>query len=729
MQRLLPKLDATSVQIALKSCLAIVLYLTIALQLDWKTSYGMILCVVLQTPALGATFKKGIQYVAATLSGAIVGLALIALFAHDRGVFILAAALLVTFSTYRQQMSRNSYAWLIFSVTFILVSFFSTNAFDYSFQIALMRASTICLAAVIVFLVHGILWPIQAGKKFERQLHGFVEGCRSLLSLMNQALAGGEPDPDALKKAGTAQVNALAALRGTLEAAAIDTERFRQNHAGYEWLVDQLHNLLLAILVVRESIESGRDDQPGRPLITAPENLRTMLDEIEGDMQELVHELARPRDGTVSPRVSAGEAAAHVDQPGTLDTAFAAMLVGSLRDLARQVSNVRATLAGVEDPGQVPPPRPAPPRETFSLTSVKLRKAAAGGLVILLLGWFFIQTQWPMGLSLGMVFAAIAIGFSAMIPLVLIGRQLLLSLVIGAAIGAPLYFGIMPRISEYQQLIPWIVVAFFPLMYLIDSQPRKTMQYLFAAIFVAALPSIDESRQSYSFSDFSNMWFGFAGGFAGAVAVYGLFSSLVPEREFRNQVRSFFAGCGRFATGFRERALGTTAETTIVSTGLERLQPVLKHLQMWSSQINYKRVPGNDRHKTQALIESIEHLALRLPAAERVGQPSAEALDEPLRKLFGRFYDACAESFQLIANSLAALQPVPELPDTRSLVSEIESRGDNLRRSAAGDEDASASALRLMGTTARLGSLADAIHDCRDKTNALDWEAWNRNYL
>ena len=97
-----------------------------------------------------------------------------------------------------------------------------------------------------------------------------------------QALAGGEPDPDALKKAGTDQVNALAALRGTLEAAAIDTERFRQNHAGYEWLVDQLHNLLLAILVVRESIESGRDDQPGRPLITAPENLRTMLDEIEG---------------------------------------------------------------------------------------------------------------------------------------------------------------------------------------------------------------------------------------------------------------------------------------------------------------------------------------------------------------------------------------------------------------------------------------------------------------
>ena len=36
-----------------------------------------------------------------------------------------------------------------------------------------------------------------------------------------------------------------------------------------------------------------------------------------------------------------------------------------------------------------------------------------------------------------------------------------------------------------------------------------------------------------------------------------------------------------------------------------------------------------------------------------------------MRKLLGRFYDACVESFQLITNSLAALKPIPDLPDTR----------------------------------------------------------------
>ncbi len=103
----------------------------------------------------------------------------------------------------------------------------------------------------------------------------------------------------------------------------------------------------------------------------------------------------------------------------------------------------------------------------------------------------------------------------------------------------------------------------------------------------------------------------------------------------------------------------------------------------------------------------------------------AESLREPLNRL----YDACVESFQLIASSLADLKPVPALPDTGSLVREIESRGGDLRRTAGGDHDIEASALRVMGVAAHLHSLANAIHDCRDKANALNWEAWNRNYF
>ena len=44
-------------------------------------------------------------------------------------------------------------------------------------------------------------------------------------------------------------------------------------------------------------------------------------------------------------------------------------------------------------------------------------------------------------------------------------------------------------------------------------------------------------------------------------------------------------------------------------------------------------------------------------------------------------------------------------------------------------DEESQSYLRFMSATSQLRSLLDAIHDCRDKANALDWEAWNRNYF
>jgi uncharacterized protein Yka (UPF0111/DUF47 family) len=150
---------------------------------------------------------------------------------------------------------------------------------------------------------------------------------------------------------------------------------------------------------------------------------------------------------------------------------------------------------------------------------------------------------------------------------------------------------------------------------------------------------------------------------------------------------------------------------------------------MWSSAIDYTRVPGCDRQATQALIDSIEHAALRLDATEHARQQSVEALDEPLRKLLGRFYDSCVESFQLIASSLADLKRIPDLPDTRSLVREIEDQSDDLRRSAAGDNDILTSVQGVMRVTAHMNLLSDELNHCRDKVNALDWKGWNRNYF
>jgi uncharacterized membrane protein YccC len=730
MNGLLTRLDTTRLVIALKTCLAIILAFAITLQLDWKPSFMAILIVVLQTDALGATLKKGLLYIAGTLGGAITAMTMVGLFAHDRALFILGMALLAGFGVYRLQRSPYPYAWLIFLVTSALVGWLSAQSTSDTFGLAVMRTSTVCLGVIVAYSVHGILWPINAGKMFERQLHEFLEGCRELLSFTRHAAAGEEPDAAAGRKTATAQVKIIAALRNSLDAAGGDTARFKRFHAGYLELIVQLRELLLAIIAVHDGIAGRIGGKAGQSQTPGSNDLRAELQAVEGQMEALISDLGRPRDGTSMAREPDTLAGPVVGKPGTIDTAYDAMIAGEVNVIASRLKQARALLARVEAPGQEPAPPPSPPHVPFSLTDVKFKKALSGGLVILLMAAFFILTQWPMGLSLGMVFGTLAVGFGAMLPLTMVRRQLLLSLVIAPAIAAPLYFGIMPRIDQYQELIPWLCIAFLPLLYMQTSPNPKTMiLMIFSSVFLIVLLSLDEESQSYSFSSFLTMWLGFCGGFAISLAIFGLFSSVVPEREFWKQVRSFFAGCGEFMQGLEESAPGTPAEAAIISSSAQRWQGTLKQLQTWSSAINYKRVAGNGRQQTQALIESVEYLALRLASLARVRQQTVDTLNESQHKLLGRINDACIESLQLISNSLAAQQPIPDLPDTSSLVREVESRGDDLRQAAANTVEARATVLHFMSATAQLRSLTDAIHDCRDKANALDWEAWNRNYF
>jgi uncharacterized membrane protein YccC len=731
MAALLPKLDTTRLQIALKTCLSLILALAITFQLDWKPSFMAILMCVLQTQAVGATFKKGLLYIAGTLSGAIAGVAMIGMFAHDRRAFIVGMALLTGFGLYRLQGSRYAYAWLISLVTLALVGWLAAQNPAEAFDIAVMRASTICLGVIISFSVHGLLWPIKAGDAFERQLRGFLVNCRGLISQVARAPADDKADLAANRKDETAQVNAIAALEGSLEAATGDTERFRRFESGYRQLLHQLRNLVLAIIALRVDItahaDADADTEARRSLPTDSGRLRALLQTLDGNMEKLIGDLASPRDGTVQLDDANPALPPDRDRIGAVDTAYAAMIDDRIRDIAAQAETVRRSLSTVEQPHQHSAPVSAPPRTPFSLTSVRFRKAAVGGSLVVVTTSFFILTQWPGGLSLGMIFATLAIGFSAMFPIMVVSRPMLYSLVISAAVAAPLYFGVMPRISQFEQLIPWLCLAFLPLLYLqTNRNPNTMLLALFSSIFCIVLLSLDEENQSYSFSTFFNFWIGLAGGFTVPILLFAILNTLVPERAFSQQVCGFFSGCGQFIRKLKKNPSQTPERAVIVATASTEWQGQLKQLQMWSGMMNYARVPANSRDNTQALVASIERVALRLAAA---AYSRRKPILEPLRQQYYRLLDACVESCEVIAKALAGHEPVPELPEIGGQVRNIRSKVDEVRRSTIGDDEVQVSLLRVLSVTAHMRLLADELNDCRDKANALDWKAWDRNWF
>ena len=92
-------------------------------------------------------------------------------------------------------------------------------------------------------------------------------------------------------------------------------------------------------------------------------------------------------------------------------------------------------------------------------------------------------------------------------------------------------------------------------------------------------------------------------------------------------------------------------------------------------------------------------------------------------------HDSCVESCEIIANALTSREPVPELPEIGGQVHHLESKLDEFRRSATGDQEVQTSVLRVLSVTTHMHLLVGELNDCRDKANALDWKAWQQNWL
>jgi len=507
-----------------------------------------------------------------------------------------------------------------------------------------------------------------------------------------------------------------------------DTARFKQFHSRYLGLISHLRELLLAILAVQTQINKPPTVSHAQGTGAIDAHLESSLTSLRDRLNAFIHKLDLPRDG------SAGNNDCEPPLPATavnIETADNVLITAQLQVLAGQITKLQTLLGRVEDPAWTPSPQlTSAAHVPFSLTGEKFRKAVGGSLLMLLLGWFFINTQWPMGLQLSMVFASIALGLSAMLPMVIIARQLLHSLIIGGLVAAPLYLWIMPGISQYLQLIPWLCIVFVPILYKMATSPPPAMiRYLFTGIFVLALLSLDEEQQSYAFSSFVNMWLGLVGGFGCTIALLALFSTVVPERAFSAQVHSFFSNCGQFMQRIKHSAPGTPEGTGIINTSLQHWHGTLKQLQMWSSVVDYKRVPGRDPQQVQALISSIEYLVLLLTSAVHIREQASATLDESVRKQLAQAYDACIRSLQLIADALAQQRAIPDLPellDSKSLFSEVENRGIERYQAAPAEREGQAA---LLLATSQLCAWIEAIHDCKNKANAIDWEAWNRSHL
>jgi uncharacterized membrane protein YccC len=166
--------NATAVKFAIKTTLAMMLALYVALWLNLDRPYwALISAAFLQIrPMSGMVVEKGICQLGGTLIGAVAGIAIMALFAQARVPALVVLTGWIMWCTYVGSLWRNNYTYgcLMAAVTAMLIVVISSGSPPAAiFDIAVARLSELGLGAVCAMLVSSLLWPSYVGTHLATQ--------------------------------------------------------------------------------------------------------------------------------------------------------------------------------------------------------------------------------------------------------------------------------------------------------------------------------------------------------------------------------------------------------------------------------------------------------------------------------------------------------------------------------------------------------------------------------
>jgi uncharacterized membrane protein YccC len=732
-------LDPVSTQIALKTAVGLVIAQTVALWMDWSPTGATLAVLMLQQTYFGRTLARSILRMIGALIGSVVGLFVMHLLVQERALFILVVALLIGGVIYMQQGSRHPYAWLFCGFSIMLLTFGSASQPEGAFATAVAWVSGNALGITIVLIMHGVLWPHTGEGQFDTQLRTLLQDSARLFALKVSGPLQGRPIPREIGRIESGLIRAMPQLRLALQIAGRETGRVAALRPDYELLIQEAQALVTLVITLGESLKICAASPTVMAAIGQSGAVHELAATLEAEVQGLVDDLELDRIGTQVERGAAALArvraltddlfeSLRARPHDAMDVAVLAAALAKTIELASRVAAMRETLALRAQPGGTEIARQqlralAPGPVYLGLASDRWRKAAAASLAVGASALLWIATNWPAPGKM-ILFAFMPTALGALIPQFPM-KALLKSLIYGPAVAAVLYFGIMPSQADMWQLAPFLILALFPCAYFINSaNPSTSINGMLSGIWVLELIDLSQG-QVYPFSGFAENLVGIVGGVLVAAIVISLLLAPIPEQRFRAHVRGFFAICGETARQVAAFAPGDPRAETSLRAGRSRMAEQLRTCHMWWEQLDHDRFSDEERQRAAFLMAAMRSLTFRQDALERA-RPELPA-DGAARQLSGseeELHRLRILAYRKFEQAAARCEPAPA-PDVAALVGPYQTWLDAVRdvreRRDAHAEELVRAILVSMGLHQ---ALAQAISDCHDRFNALDWQTW-----
>ncbi|MCX5477442.1 FUSC family protein [Kaistia geumhonensis] len=433
----------------------------------WAATTAAIVC----QPSFGASLQKGRFRIIGTLTGALVMVALLGLFAQQRDLLILGLALFCGFCGFAAVALQGfaAYAAALAGITATIIFTDTLSDPTDAFFLSLIRVSEIGIgigAATFVMLVTD---PGLAG----RQLSGLLARIADQMAAGFVASMASEAETDAMRAARREIVHSLAPLNAAIGAAVSGSARCHARRGN----LHAAREALVASLVSWRTIGhhpgriSGDDTAATRAALgrlLAPLGAGSVARDPAGIRAASRHVLAELR---------AMEGGAAID----------ALLRGAARDLATFL--VLAADALLMLRGQSADPQPARrPRLVIDDPLFGLLAAFRAFAAVLAVSAFAIASGWSNG--------GFAIVFTAVATLIFVARDDLapalawdnaLGTSLMAVVAGALYFGLLPALTTFPALLVVLFLLFAALGFM---QAGTWHPIVFLAMSISALPML-----------------------------------------------------------------------------------------------------------------------------------------------------------------------------------------------------------------------------------------------
>lgn len=676
---------------ALKTALAVIIAMGIAMKLNWEKPYWTGITVfIIFLPYVGAAFEKSMLRIAGTLFAGVTAYLLTGWFEQDQFMMSLSLFLILGVLGYGAQGNTYPYFFVLGGITLCIIVGTTIVSPNELWHLVLYRTLEVILGVVVALSVNSLIFPQKASNALRHKVSSVLGDCRGLAELACKHYLDEAPLQENLSDQERAISAKFPLLMPLFQSAQRDCSQLVHHAHAMEEIIREMRQCFVAAQTALCAAQAETERRFFREMET---ETRAHVEALLADMKQLGEDLcanqaARRLQRSHDTREALRRKVITLRADGVSYTYeindvtnFYALLgnLDSLQDAMIRLAQADRTLYVATEASALPK-RVTEHSRQWRLDQARVRHGIKVGLASIIALYAYLWLDWPSGVTAFLTCAIVmqvSTSASNQKSMLRLGGCLL-----GGLFGFFTLGFLEPHfVTYYGYMVPlFFIFAFFSW---INNGPQTYSYAGFQAQIAFLLMTSISNQQSVDLQAGIDRFMGILLGVFIAALVHRLIWPVLPEREFRREMAKLFRRASDFMREQDQRITRQQAEPA--ARAQEKDLAAIEYLPAktitWLGQITFQK---RELKQKDLLTESYLHAQAIVFGLRGMSQANARELDpatlDKLRPELNALDHALANALQRCAEAFEQNKHLPVDDHIRNAANQLEARLSKLLR-------------------------------------------------